>query len=258
VRFRKRLRGRHGLGRLLALVAFRDEMRFLPGLFQNLEGQVDGVVGLDDQSRDGSAGFVASQPLTLDVLTVPHGAQAELEDGRNHRALTEAAWAHHPDWLIGVDADERVERDFRDRAEREIRRHGADVDALWVAFRELWDAPNLMRVDGIWGQKRKACLFRASADHRFDDRRVHAIWASWPPRGEDYPQADLRLYHLRMIDPADRARRLERYRRIDPENEWQPIGYDYLLDEEGIQLDPIEPGREYVPLAGAGLQRARL
>lgn len=225
-------------------------MRFLPGLFENLAGQVDGVVALDDQSRDGSRAFVEGQPLLVELLTVAPGAQDELEDGRNHRALTEAAWRHDGDWLLGIDADERVERDFRRRADAEIDAAEERGDAaLWVPFRELWDAPDRMRVDGIWGAKRKACLFKADPGHRFDDRRVHAIWAPWPPPvGRDYREADLRLYHLRMIDADDRRARVERYRRIDPDSVWQEIGYDYLLDEKGIELRRLEPGRAYGPV----------
>lgn len=224
-------------------------MRFLPGLFENLAGQVDGVVALDDQSTDGSREFVASQPLVRELLVVDYGAQEELEDGRNHRALTEAAWRHGAGWLFGVDADERVERGFRKRCEAEVRRaESAGHAALWVPFRELWDAPDRMRVDGIWGAKRKACLFKSDPGHRFDDRRLHAIWAPWPPSAGDYPEADLRLYHLRMIEAPDRRSRVERYRRIDPDNHWQEIGYDYLTDVRGLQLRGLERSRHYVPL----------
>ena len=244
----RRLR-RGGRRRVLALVSFRDEARFVPGLLENLATQVDGVVALDDGSTDDSAELLRGHPLVLELIEVPRGAQAELEDGRNHRALTEAAWNHGADWLLGIDADERLERDFRARAEREIERADAEQQrALWVWFRELWGAPDRVRVDGIWGGKRKACLFRADRGHHFDERRVHANWASWPPPNGDYPQADLNIYHLRMIDPEDRRQRVLRYRRIDPDNVWQEIGYDYLLDETGIDLKPLEPGRDYVPL----------
>jgi hypothetical protein len=235
--------------RLIALLAFRDEMRFLPGLFENLASQVDGVVALDDGSSDGSGEFVRTQPLVLELLSVAPGAQAELEDGRNHRALTEAAWAYDPDWLLGIDADERVERSFRARAEREIdRAQRAGHDSLWVRFRELWDAPDRYRRDGVWEHKRKACLFDARRDHVFDDRRVHAIWASQDRSDEERPTADLFLYHLRMMRPEDRAARVARYRRIDPDSVWQKIGYDYLLDVDGLELAGLEQGRDYLPL----------
>ncbi len=241
--------GRRKGRRLLALVPFRDEMRFLPGLFENLADQVDGVIALDDQSTDGSREFVASQPLLLQLLSVPLGAQQELEDGKNHRMLVEAAWAHGPAWLLGIDADERVERRFRQRAEHEIRRaEKADEAALWVPFRELWGAHDRIRVDGIWGQKRKACLFEADRRHRFDERRIHSIWAPWPPQDGEYQTADLNLYHLRMISAEDREARVERYVRLDPNRQWQELGYDYLLEEDGLELEELEPGRDYLPL----------
>src|SRR4051812_26875775 len=40
--------------RMLALLAVRDEMAYLPGWLDNVAGQVDGVVALDDGSADGS------------------------------------------------------------------------------------------------------------------------------------------------------------------------------------------------------------
>jgi hypothetical protein len=242
--------GRRRRRRLLALVAFRDEMRFLPGLFENLAPQVDGVIALDDQSTDGSAEYVASQPLIAELLAVPPGAQGEIDDSRNQRRLTEAAWSHGADWLLGIDPDERVEREFRARAERAIdRAERLRRDALWVHFRELWDSPDRFRSDGVWGLKRKACLFRCSTDHQFDDRRLHSFWAP-PTPPEGWPQANLYLYHLRMIRAEDRQARFERYARLDPEAKYQEIGYEYLVDDDGIELSTFEPGRDYVPLGG--------
>ena len=208
-----------------------------PGSFENLAGQVDGVIALDDQSTDGSRALVESQPLLVDLVTPPPGAPAGMEDGKRHSTLIKAAWDHKPDWLLGIDADERLERGFRHRAEREIASAEASGQAaLWVPFRELWDSGERMRVDGIWGQKRKACLFEADRGHSFREQYLHSIWASWPPANGEYPVADLRLYHLRMIRAEDRQARSEHYQRVDPERQWQAVGYDYLVDEEGIEL----------------------
>jgi hypothetical protein len=239
--------------RLLALIPFRDEMRFLPGFFENVSGQVDGIVALDDQSRDASAAFVERQRSVIELVRVPHGTQADNEDSLLRRALIQAAWKHRADWLVGIDADERLEDSFRDRAEDALRRAELEGhDAYWVPWLELFE-PTRYRVDGIWGTKRKACLFRSRRDHGFDDRRIHTHWASLPPPKGGWPTAEARVYHLRMIEPADRLARAERYRRLDPNRVWQPIGYDYLLDEHGLELREIEPGRGYTPAYGAKL-----
>jgi glycosyltransferase involved in cell wall biosynthesis len=233
--------------RLLALLPFRDERRFLPGLFESLAGQVDGVVALDDGSADESRSIVESQPLLVELISASAGSREELNDGKFHRSLIEAAWNHDTDWLLGIDADERLELDFRIRAEAEIdRAEAAGQPALWVRFCELWDSPDRFRVDGVWGEKRKACLFRSDTGHVFHERRLHSIWAPWPPPSGEYPVADLRIYHLRMIRAEDRRARMERYIRLDPGRDWQAIGYDYLVDEDGLRLQPLEPGRDYV------------
>ena len=244
-----RLRRRRRRPRLLALIPFRDEMRFLPGFFENVSPHVDGVVALDDQSSDDSGAFAAHQESVVELLRVPHGAQDDNEDSLLRRALIEAAWEHGADWLLGIDADERLEDGFRARAEDAIRRADRDGhDAYFVPWLELWE-PSHYRADGVWGAKRKPCLFRSSRDHVFDDRRIHSHWASLPMPEGGWPAADARIYHLRMIDPADRIARVERYRGLDPDRVWQPIGYDYLLDEEGMELRAIEPGRGYRPRA---------
>jgi hypothetical protein len=243
--FRRRQRPR-----ILALLPFRDEMRFLPGFFENVPPQVDGIIALDDCSSDGSAEFVARQPSVLELLKTPQSAPHEWNDSLNHRMLVEAAWKHRPDWLLGIDADERLERGFQDRGLLEIaraEREGHSVLAL--AFRELWDAPRTYRDDGVFGRKRKACLFRSRRDHLFDERRLHCHWAplnDYP--GGAFPPADLLIYHLRMIRPEDRLARQARYERLDPDRSLQPIGYEYLTDLEGLRLQPLPPGREYFPL----------
>jgi hypothetical protein len=255
----RRVRGRRRAGgrrRLLALLAFRDEMRFLPGFFANVPEQVDGIIALDDGSLDGSAEFAVGRPKVLEVLRVPPGTHADNSDSVLRRTLIQAAWKHDAHWLLGIDADERLEVGFRERAEREIARAEAGGhDAMWVPFKELWE-PARVRVDGIWGTKRKACLFRSSRAHVFDDRRIHTHWASVPEPAGGWPVADLRLYHLRMIEPADRIARVERYRRLDPDLVWQPLGYDYMLDASQLELVDIEPGREYAPAAREAHERA--
>ena len=233
--------------KVLALLQFRNEMRYLPGYFKNVPSQVDGVIALDDGSTDGSAEFVAAQPSVLELVRRPPAEPHVWNEPENRRLLIEAALRHHPDWLIAVDADERLERRFRTRARAEIERAGRKgYLAYSVWLRELWNRPDTYRVDGIWGTKRRARFFKARSDHSFDERDLHGQWApvNSSVNGQ-YPAADLVIYHLKMIDEEDRRARQARYFRLDPDRRWQAIGYEYLTDERGLVLKRVPPRRGY-------------
>ena len=155
---------------------------------------------------------------------------------------------HGAEWIIALDADERLERDFRTRAERVMRRgSAAGLTAFGIHFRELWDSPRSFRVDGIWGRKTQPRFFRARADHQFDERPIHGAKA--PLQGKfrgSFPVADLILYHLRMVQPQDREARRRRNEQLDPQARYQPgIGYAYLTEETGLRLRPVPRHRGY-------------
>jgi len=234
--------------RLLGLLAARDEMRFLPGYFANVAPHVDGILALDDGSTDGTAEYLGSHPAVLELIRRPPDRPFWDEVG-NFRALHEAALRHFAEWILWLDADERVEMSFRDRAERVIRRGSAlGLVAFAVRIRELWNTPRTYRTDGLWGRKRQARVFRALPDHVFDTRPLHATRG--PLQGRvlgGFPPADLTIYHLRMIRGEDRAARRDRYRTMDPGAVYQPgIGYDYLTDESGLALAPVRRRRRFI------------
>ncbi len=232
--------------RLLALVAVRNEMQHLPGFVANVAPQVDGVIALDDGSQDGSSEFLEACSSVIEVLRVAPDRPVWDEPG-NHRALVAAALHHGAEWILCLDADERLERDFRLRAERVIRRGRLlGYSAYAVRLRELWDSPDAFRIDGIWGRKAMARLFKARHDHDFDPRPLHGLKAPLQARRNGrYPLADLSIYHLGMIRPEDRLARRRRYEVADPDTRWQRVGYAYLTDEQGVRLEKVDPRRGY-------------
>ncbi|MGE5234403.1 MAG: glycosyltransferase family 2 protein [Acidobacteriota bacterium] len=240
--------------RLLAVVHFRDEIRYLPDFLRNVAPQVDGIVALDDGSSDGSAELMAAHPAVLEVLRPAPRQPHSFDETRNRRLLCPAAARHGADWLIGVDADERLEDDFRRRAARAIARaERSGTTALSVIIREIWDDPRTWRADGAWGRKRHARLFRWRPDAVFDPRPLHGHWAPLDSqRDGGFAEADVILYHLRMLRRADRVARRARWEAIDPRHEHQSIGYAHLTDETGLRLEPLPAGRGYRPLATAG------
>jgi glycosyltransferase involved in cell wall biosynthesis len=234
---------------MLALLAARNERERLPGYLANVSAQVDGVVALDDGSIDDTAEILAAHPAVLETIRIPPSRPRWDEPG-NHRRLVAAALRHRPDWLVSVDADERLERNFRARSERVIDRgRRLGLGAYRVRVRELWQRANLYRVDGPWGRKAPARLFRVREGDTFDERGLHAHKAPREARRVlgRYPIADLDVYHLGMLTAEERAARRRRYEEADPQARWQPgLGYAYLTDERGLRLRVIPPGREYL------------
>ena len=244
--------------RLLALLAVRDDVRWLPGFFASVGPHVDGVLALDDGSTDGSDRYLAERGEVLELIRVPPDRPAWDEIG-NYRRLVDAAVRHGADWVLSLDADERVEQEFRTRLERALAVRPEGVDAYAVRLRELWDSPLQFRDDGIWGRKTRLRIFRLGTDLVFEDKALHGhkvpVQCREPTR---HAVADLELYHLRMIAPEDRAARRRRYEEADPDGRWQPAGYAYLTDTTGLSLRTIDPARAYAgaedPIARAATE----
>ena len=238
--------------RLVCVIAFRNERRFLPGFLANVVPHVDGILALDDGSTDGSGDILAEHPAVRELLRVEPRDPHVWDERRNRRLLIDAAGRHDAEWVIALDADERVECGFRQRAELEMDRAAREGHLAYkLTFRELWDTPDRYRTDGVWGRKQSVRLFRFRRDHDFDARALHGHWApenSRAPNG-DWAAADLIFYHLRMVTAQDRERRKARYLTLDPERRWQSIGYEYLTDERDLRLETFPPGRDYTPLA---------
>jgi hypothetical protein len=233
--------------RLFAALAARNERELLPGWMRNVGPQVDGIVALDDGSTDGTGEWLATREEVVELIRVSPDRPI-WDEVANHKRLIEAACRHGAEWLVCVDADERLERGFRPRAEAVIRRGSRlGLDAYHLRLRDLWDSREHYRVDGIWATKRVGRLFRVRADVELDDRALHSAKAPLDARrvGWSLPVAAIELYHLGMLTPAQRSARREKYERLDPDHLWQSMGYRYLTDESGLRLRRIPARRAF-------------
>jgi glycosyltransferase involved in cell wall biosynthesis len=234
---------------LVGLLQARNEEHRLPGWLASIAQCVDAIVALDDGSQDGTAELLAAHPKVVRLMRNPAGQP--WNERSNQVALVKAA-RDHGDWVLAVDADERIEAGFSARVAAIIAEAERDgVDCLCFSLRELWGDRHHYRTDGEWGRKTRYRLLRNDPAHRrFDPRPLHRFWMpleialNLETLGR---HSGLNLYHLSMITKADRAARVQRYETMDPDHRYQSIGYRYLIDESGLELREIRPERNFLP-----------
>lgn len=206
---------------VFACFSYRFDAQLVPALLEHLEPLVHGWVALDDRA----------------------GAGPVSDEAGRHRLLLQQAHALGAGWVLAVDPDERYEAALGQRMATLLR---APANVTWTFdVRELWTAERY-RVDGVWGRKRIGRLFALAPGQHFSGDALHAPWYPLEPTPE-LRHSDLNLYHLKMLTPARRAARRDLYKGLDPQRRWQAIGYDYLADEAGLELETIPPGRGYHP-----------
>lgn len=206
---------------VVAIFSFRHDAHLVPAMLKNIAPLVDGWICYDDR------------------------ASTEIFSNESHRRFTllQAARDIGAQWVLAVDPDERFEWLTRYSMRRLM---DGVADAYWFWLREMY-SPRHFRVDGIWGKKRQTRLLRLTEVIEQPSDNLHIPWQSFlnPQRVDPSGHS---LYHLKMISPARRVARARLYEQLDPDHRMQAIGYEYLRDEFGMQLQKVNPWRSYWPL----------
>jgi len=235
--------------KIACVIQVRNEARYLEGCLAHLRGYVDGVVALDDGSTDETGAILSREPGWLDCIANAPETDHVWRERENRQRLLERARDLGFEWVLCCDADERYETAFLQQLHAIAGSlHALECICISVTLKELWNSPHQYRNDGIWGRKSRARFFRLPKTIEFGlDQDLHGQW--YPDEIRQCGRM-LRLYynlyHLRTIHHPDRVKRRDRYKRLDPGNIFQAMGYDYLAEEgEDMRLELIARGREY-------------
>src|SRR5262245_42982866 len=95
---------------IVCLLPTRNAAHDLPGFFDSARHYCDAVVALDDGSTDETVELLTDDPLVQMLLTNPRREDYRgWDDAANRNRLLEAAAVLDPEWIISVDADERID-----------------------------------------------------------------------------------------------------------------------------------------------------
>ncbi len=245
----KRSAGPTNRPKIACVMQLRNEAFQLKGCLSHLREYVDGVVALDDASEDNTVDILGRESMVVDCIKKPKQQTHVWNELENKQLLLRRARELGFDWVLCCDADERYETAFLKRLPHIASAFPIDeLGCISVALREIWGTPTQYRVDGIWGTKARARFFSLPASIDFDlEQDLHGQW--YPDHIRRYARmlnADHNLYHLKSMRREDRLKRRDFYKRLDPDNKFQAMGYDYLAQEgDALQIETIAPGHEY-------------
>lgn len=211
--------------RLVCLLPVRNGAEDLPGWFDSVRVFADAVVALDDGSTDDTAEMLMAEPLVEIILRNPRRETfAGWDDSANRNRLLQAAHALNPDWIMSLDADERI-----DSADGQALRRFIDRDALpklaysMRVFRMEGDTGQLYDPKGMWVCR----LFSFDPGQKFPANRLHFVPVPVSIPRRCWVRTTLRIQHFGAQSAERRRSRYEKYREADPNNEFQE--YDHLL-----------------------------
>jgi LCP family protein required for cell wall assembly len=220
------------------LLPVRNGEDLLPGWFEAVRPWADVVLALDDGSTDATLDLLEAEPLVDVLLANPPRPTAEgWDDGENRRRLLEAADTVAPDWLVWLDADERLAPADAAALVDFLRSDGLPGVAYGLAHCRMW-GPDTHDPAVRW-------VYRAFAWRpglHLPPGRLHE-----PPVPEEIPRSawvrtSIRLQHLGADDEARVAARLAKYAEADPEGRWP-------TDFGGMDVAPVRvvPWRDREP-----------
>jgi glycosyltransferase involved in cell wall biosynthesis len=211
--------------RVVCLLPARNCERDLGGCLESISTFADHVVALDDGSTDATGDVLAASPLVEILLTNPRRASYRgWDDIANRNRLLAAAAELEPDWIMSLDADERVDPDDGEALRRFLAGKARGGWGYLFPVFAMVDDEQHYHLLPLWVGR----LFAYEPGVHFNGARLHAVLLpSTIPRSR-WLETTIRIKHLGGLSEERRRGRFEKYREADPDCEFQPT-YSHLL-----------------------------
>lgn len=210
---------------LVCLLPVRNGEADLPGYLESVARFADAVVALDDGSTDHTRAILDASPLVKLVLdNPPRRDYCGWDDTANRNRLLEAAAELEPEWIISLDADERIPPD--DAVALRSFVEGEALPGLAFGFKvyRMWQDLGQYDRAGLWVYR----LFSFEPGQRFPDQRLHFVPIPTSIPRERWVRTTIRIQHLAGLTEERRLARFEKYRQADPDNAFQHSYRDLL------------------------------
>jgi hypothetical protein len=213
------------VSRLVLVTSRRHEPDWLVDqLLANVEPWIDDAVVVDDRDRDPAETW---------------GHEGQMRARQRQAGIDAGA-----DWVLQLDPDERLE----DRAGQVLRPlvdHGRQDVVYRMRLREMF-TPTCYRVDGKWGLYRRTRLYPIHPGQQMSTRPIHTPAIPVVPTYRKV-DLDLNLYHLKMIEPANRVARTAAYSGAEAQHGVRARSWAGMRSTAGMRLQAVPQGRRFTP-----------
>jgi glycosyltransferase involved in cell wall biosynthesis len=198
------------------------------------------AVIFDDHSTDETVSICESFG---DAVTVFRSPFEGLDEARDKNFLLEKLVPENPEWVLWIDGDEVLENTGPDKIRTAVAQSpGAAAWYLRISY--LWDDPQKVRMDGLFGNFRRLSLFRLRGQNinQFKFRSTGNggnFHCGNVPEGLVGEHRDLpvRLKHFGYLTKQQRLAKYAFYTKVDPNNQLED-NYRHLAEIRGARHAP--------------------
>lgn len=231
--FRKKRKTNHPHHITLSMIVKNEEGRYLERMLQETKKVVDQVVIIDDASTDNTV------KICEEILRdIPHKIVVNKTSMfHNEVKLREKQWketlALNPDWILFLDADEVLEKQFADIRDGLV--NNSDIDLYCFRLFDMWNEEEY-RSDELWNAHERFMPFmlryQPKFKYKFKNSAQHCGRMPSNVFRLDYANIDVKIKHFGWSREEDRKKKYERYMLLDPEGKDGSLQqYKSILDE---------------------------
>jgi glycosyltransferase involved in cell wall biosynthesis len=235
---------------ITGMLRVQNEARWIARVVGAISPICSKVLIFDDHSTDDTAAICRS--IGCSVIPSPFTG---LNEARDMQFLyTEAMRSFpKPDWIISIDGDEELEPGGAAKLKAAIESpasNGVSYFRLQILY--LWDHPNQIRMDGVYGNYRRKRVFRPAPGASFQQNGVpgnlHCGGAGnikgLTGRVADVP---LRLLHFGYLHREDRIRKWEWHNEVEAGNAAED-GFRHIVQGDLLEVPAAAKLRHAGPL----------